>query len=69
MKKILLCTLSLLLTVSLSGCGSDEEVKKEPSIKKVGIHHIEIVVKDFGMIKAELNGDVAPITVTNFIDL
>ncbi|MEG0410732.1 MAG: peptidylprolyl isomerase [Erysipelotrichaceae bacterium] len=69
MKKILLCTLSLLLTVSLSGCGSDEEVKKEPSIKKVGIHHIEIVVKDFGMIKAELDGDVAPITVTNFIDL
>ncbi|MEG2707428.1 MAG: peptidylprolyl isomerase [Erysipelotrichaceae bacterium] len=69
MKKILLCTLSLLLAVSLSGCGSDEEVKKDASIKKVGIHHIEIVVKDYGMIKAELNGDVAPITVTNFIDL
>ncbi|MEG3039858.1 MAG: peptidylprolyl isomerase [Erysipelotrichaceae bacterium] len=69
MKKILLCTLSLLLAVSLSGCGSDEEVKKDASIKKVGIHHIEIVVKDYGIIKAELNGDVAPITVTNFIDL
>ena len=29
----------------------------------------EIVVKDYGTIKLELDADVAPITVTNFIDL
>lgn len=34
-----------------------------------GKHHAEIVIKDHGTIKVELDADVAPITVTNFIDL
>ncbi len=34
-----------------------------------GKHNIEIDVKDYGIISAELNADVAPITVTNFIKL
>lgn len=34
-----------------------------------GKHHIEITVKDYGNIEAELDADTAPITVTNFIDL
>ena len=34
-----------------------------------GMHHIEIVVKDYGTIKLELDGDTAPITVENFINL
>lgn len=34
-----------------------------------GLHHIEIDVKDKGTIKAELDADTAPITVTNFVDL
>ena len=33
------------------------------------LHHIEITVKDYGTIKAELYEDVAPITVQNFISL
>lgn len=32
-------------------------------------HHAEIDIKDYGVIKVELNGDVAPITVANFINL
>lgn len=34
-----------------------------------GKHMIEISVKDYGIIKAELDADIAPITVTNFINL
>jgi peptidyl-prolyl cis-trans isomerase B (cyclophilin B) len=34
-----------------------------------GKHHVEINVKDYGTIKVELDADVAPITVTNFINL
>ena len=39
----------------------------EPQAK--GTHHAEINIKDYGVIKVELNGDVAPITVANFINL
>ncbi len=34
-----------------------------------GKHHVEINVKDYGTIKAELDADIAPITVTNFVKL
>ena len=34
-----------------------------------GKHHIEINVKDYGTIFVELDGDSAPITVANFMDL
>ncbi len=34
-----------------------------------GKHNIEINVKDYGTIKVELDADVAPITVTNFVNL
>lgn len=34
-----------------------------------GLHHTTIVVKDYGTIKAELDADVAPITVSNFAHL
>lgn len=32
-------------------------------------HHVEIVVKDYGTITVELDGDAAPITVENFLKL
>ena len=31
-----------------------------------GLHHVEITVKDYGVIKLELDADTAPITVSNF---
>ena len=34
-----------------------------------GKHHVEITVKDYGTINVELDGDAAPITVANFLDL
>jgi peptidyl-prolyl cis-trans isomerase B (cyclophilin B) len=43
--------------------------KKESDNLLSGKHHVEINVKDYGTIKVELDADVAPITVTNFINL
>ena len=34
-----------------------------------GKHHVEIDVQDYGVISVELDADVAPITVTNFVSL
>ncbi|MBS5676354.1 MAG: peptidylprolyl isomerase [Oscillibacter sp.] len=35
----------------------------------VGTHHAEIDIQDYGTITVELDGDAAPITVQNFMDL
>lgn len=44
---------------------------QEPAEEKLlsGLHHVEITVKDYGVIKLELDADEAPITVTNFVQL
>lgn len=34
-----------------------------------GTHYVEIEIKDYGTIKAELYADIAPISVTNFVNL
>ena len=34
-----------------------------------GKHHAEIVIAEYGKLELELDADVAPITVTNFVDL
>ena len=46
--------------------------KKEKNDMKdllTGKHYVEMKVKDYGTIQLELDSDVAPITVTNFINL
>lgn len=46
--------------------------KKEKNDMKdllTGKHYVEMKVKDYGTIKLELDSDIAPITVTNFINL
>ena len=48
---------------------ADEEEKEETQELLTGKHHVEIDVKDYGVIKLELDADVAPISVTNFVDL
>ena len=62
MKKILIVLVSVLL---LCGCGTNKTNKN----KEKDTYNIEIVVKDYGTIKVELNHKVAPITVDNFISL
>lgn len=46
----------------------DENTDKEED-NKMGIRHAEIDIKDYGVIKLELDGDTAPITVANFVKL
>lgn len=75
--------LMMALVLAMTGCGSSEEetideqpeeqAQEEPAEEEaaapIGTHHAEIVIKDFGTVKVELDGDTAPITVQNFMDL
>lgn len=63
MKKILSLSLILaVLTLLITSCGSTTP-------KMTGTHTADIVIKDFGTITVELDGDSAPITVGNFVTL
>ena len=83
MKKIIRITgillLMMMLTLAMTACGSSgngepaaeetAEPAAEETAEPVGIHHAEIVIRDYGTVKLELDGDTAPITVQNFMDL
>ena len=64
MKKMILPVL-LLAFCLLCACGAKKEAKAEPVDDAV----VEIVVKDYGTITVELDGEAAPITVANFVKL
>lgn len=72
--------LMMVMVLTMAGCGgsseeapaevpAETEQAEEPAAEPIGIHHAEIVIKDFGTVKVELDGDTAPITVQNFMDL
>lgn len=66
MKKFI--SVLLLALVCLAAlCGCKKEEAESPYLK--GKHHVEIDVQDYGLISAELDADIAPISVTNFINL
>lgn len=81
----LIIMLALVMTIfTACGSSSDTETteQSEPQVTEeeaeteapqkaegIGIHHVEIVVADYGTIKLELDGDTAPVTVQNFMDL
>ena len=76
MKRILIALLALTLLFAASACGesddqvqTDEGVQAEESAGGIGMHHAEIDIADYGTVKLELDGDTAPITVQNFMDL
>ena len=54
---------------SESGSSEAEDSKQSEEKPLTGKHHAEIVVKDYGTIKLELDADTAPISVTNFVKL
>lgn len=81
MKKIGYLLLAVVMAFVLTGCGSSDddgemlEVKSNTSSNEkskdylTGKHNIVISVENYGDIKVELDGDVAPISVTNFVKL
>lgn len=65
-RKIILVVLAILI-LFISGCEKDKKEEKKNMLN--GKHNVEIHVKDYGTIELELDADIAPITVTNFIHL
>lgn len=66
-----LCSCGKTETASTSGDGKTNapDTTQSEKAEGIGTHHVEITVKDYGTIKLELDGDTAPITVQNFLDL
>lgn len=69
MKKIIILFLGLFL---ISSCAKQEQTKEKTEENERllnGKHSVVIDIKEYGEIELELDADVAPITVTNFINL
>lgn len=66
---------SLLLIISIflafAGCGKYQSTRYINTGKEQlsGLHHAEIEIEGYGVISVELDADVAPISVTNFVEL
>ena len=78
MKRLLIAIVSLLMVFAMTACSSDtgdsseaggEAESKAAAIQGIGTHHAEIEIQDYGTVSLELDGDTAPITVQNFLDL
>ena len=72
MRKQLCIVLLLVSALLLCACGSKTAETAEPAGSAEaaeGLHHVELVVKDYGTITLELDADAAPITVANFLKL
>lgn len=71
MKKFLKYIAVFFLCLTLVGCSSSQSEEKEQKKTNYlkGNYQVVIVIKDYGTIKAEIDGDTAPITVTNFVNL
>ncbi len=50
-------------------CGCENGLPYEKNEKLYGTHTAIMTVKDFGEVKLELYGDIAPVTVANFVRL
>lgn len=56
-------------TTQESNAAQNSGASQENAELLSGKHHVNIVIKDKGTISVELDADVAPITVTNFVNL
>lgn len=67
---IYLICMVVLMSVVMVGCSKKKNSSKITEATDIsGKHQVEIKVKDYGTIKVELDADVAPITVANFLNL
>lgn len=68
-KKIIALLSAAALTLSFCACSKRQSEFDSDTNSGYGTHHAVITVKDYGDIKVELDGDIAPITVKNFVEL
>ncbi len=68
-KTIILIILLVIFFIIIFLLGNNKKEKKMDKDLLTGKYNVEINVKDYGVIKLELDADTAPITVTNFIKL
>lgn len=72
MKRLIYLMAAVLAAVSmLAGCSKAQNNESVPDSAEgaAGKHHVIIHIKDKGDISVELDGDSAPITVKNFLEL
>ena len=76
MRRTLCVLLALLMLPALAACGrkTEPDPAAAPAAESAAetfqtVRHAEITVKDYGVIKLELDEGIAPITVANFIKL
>lgn len=72
-KKITVLLLAGMMLTVLASCGQAKNDAENGSQEREDIaheyRHVEIVIKDYGTIKVELDATAAPITVENFVKL
>ena len=75
MKKMIIIIVVVVLLIALAVFSAHREgkVKEEPKMEEekllTGKVNVEMSVKSYGKVTMELDADVAPITVTNFVNL
>lgn len=69
MKKFFRYLLLFVLMFVFTGCKDWFTVPNEHITYLEGKHYVEMKIKDYGVMQLELDADVAPITVTNFMKL
>ena len=71
MKRTVCACLALILLLSLAACG--KQSAPEPAVEAAEafqeLRHAEITIRDYGVVKLELDAASAPITVENFCKL
>ena len=68
-KKIIAILSAAILTLTFCGCSKRQSEFDSDTGSGYGTHHAVITIKDYGDIKLVLDGDTAPITVKNFVEL
>ena len=68
-KKIIAILSAAILTLTFCSCSKRQSEFDSDTGSGYGTHHAVITVKDYGDIKLVLDGDTAPITVKNFVEL
>ena len=68
-KKIIAILSAAILTLTFCGCSKRQSEFDSDTGSGHGTHHAVITVKDYGDIKLVIDGDTAPITVKNFVEL